>query len=419
MEIYISMNDGKKLIKYIFLDTNVFYHCKFFLEIDWKSIFTENVNKVIIKVPYMVMKELDRGKYDKKRAQQVLPILRKLKDKEINEGVELQISIFPTKWEFLKQEWKDKLDKEDPDNRIIAEVLKFSQENPDYDIIFITGDNLPYMTAIGMGINTIFWREQKYKDLFQIQKIKKLKLPDLEICFDPRERKKILTISTQKKPLDLMTYEKIEPLPEDISKMTISEILEQENAEEILPKKFLLPDEQYNRQIKEYNQKIEEYSKYQEIRLFLFNNGMITYNDIDIDMNTTLEKGFRIIHEKDLEKPIKPSRNLFESMINQVFQIGKISRWKRQEVPNVKCYPVVLKENERNNSWHFGYHIKKLKHNQYLELDPIMIRIPDNPKTNKFSFKIYVSRYEEGRIKPQKLFIVLRKNFKKTNNLMM
>ena len=406
------MNESKKLLKYIFLDTNVFYICKFFMDIDWKSIFTDKVDKVIIKVPYMVIKELDKGKYDKKRARQVLPILRKLKDTEIKEGVELQISIFPTKWESLEQGWKDKLDKEDHDNRIIAEVLKFSKKNPYYDVIFITGDNLPCMTATEMGINTIFWRDQKYKNLFQIQKIQKVKLPDLEIYFDSKE-KKILIISTQKKPFNLMVFEKFEALSEDISEMTIPEIFEQENAEELLTKKFHVSDEKYKRQIKEYNQKIEEYNKYQKIRLFLFNNGMIPYNDIDIDINTTLEKDFIIIHNKNLEEPIKPSRNLFENMANQISQITISYFRKKQEEPNVKYYPVELKENEKNNSWHFRYHIEKLKHNQYIELYPIKLRIPDNPKTNKISFKIYISRYEEGRIKPQKLFIVLSKHFKK------
>ena len=210
-----------------------------------------------------------------------------------------------------------------------------------------------------------------------------------------------------------MVFEKFEVLSEDISKMTISEILEQENAEDLLTKKFFVPDEKYKRQIKEYNQKIEEYSKYQKIRLFLFNNGMIPYNDIDIDINTTLEKGFIIIHDKNLEEPIKPSRNLFENMGNQISQITISYFRKKQEEPNVNYYPVELKENEKNHSWHFRYHIEKLKHNQYLELYPIMLRIPDNPKTNKISFKIYISRYEEGRIKPQKLFIVLNKHFKK------
>ena len=38
----------------------------------------------------MVMKELDKGKYKIKRARQVLPKLRELKDKEIQSGVELQ-----------------------------------------------------------------------------------------------------------------------------------------------------------------------------------------------------------------------------------------------------------------------------------------------------------------------------------------
>jgi rRNA-processing protein FCF1 len=104
------MKTMKKLTKFVYIDTNIFYHCRFFTEIDWKSIFKENVDKVVIRVPYMVMKELDKGKYKFKRARQVLPKLRELKDREIKNGVELEISLFPTKWESLDSEWKEKLD---------------------------------------------------------------------------------------------------------------------------------------------------------------------------------------------------------------------------------------------------------------------------------------------------------------------
>lgn len=88
MEISIQ----KKVIKYVFPDTNVFYYCKFFTEIDWKSLFPEeNIDKIIIEVSYTVLKELDKGKYKKKRARQVLSRFQEIEKNEIQKNIELEL----------------------------------------------------------------------------------------------------------------------------------------------------------------------------------------------------------------------------------------------------------------------------------------------------------------------------------------
>ena len=128
--------------KYIFLDTNVFLHCKTFTEIDWRSLFeeTRNDDEIVIVVPYMVNKELDNLKRYEKKARNIQNKLKELKDVEFKEGISLNISFFPTKWSSLKPEWAEKLDENESDCKIIAEILVFKENNPEDKVYFVTLD---------------------------------------------------------------------------------------------------------------------------------------------------------------------------------------------------------------------------------------------------------------------------------------
>ena len=53
--------------KYIFLDTNVFIHCKEFTRIQWKKLFKDKVNRVELIIPEIVLDELDDLKYKEGR----------------------------------------------------------------------------------------------------------------------------------------------------------------------------------------------------------------------------------------------------------------------------------------------------------------------------------------------------------------
>lgn len=404
--IKITKTQNKKIIKYIFLDTNVFYHCKFFTEIDWKSLFSsESVENIIIKVPNMVLRELDKGKYDKKRVRQVISKFEELKkNPEFKDGIKIQFSLFPTKWDTLEHEHQEILDPEVNDHHIIAEILNFCKDYPKENIYFVTGDILPSMVSMEIGINTIYCRDEKFKEIFYDVKVKKKSLPDLQISFDHEGKEFCVEISSEKKHPELMEFEKSKYLSNIPSKMSSKEIKESERKNEAISKMFQDIEEIFTRKVEDYNKKILEYVQYREIELYLINNGIIPYNNIDINITTTLEKGFEIKNKEELPKPTKPGRGFDFSGL---FDFPRIFA-KRKE-PNVKYYEIKEEHHEKNIYWSFGYHIDKLKHGDYEKLYPIMIRIPDNPKTNEITLKYVFTQEEEGKIKTQRLKILLSK----------
>ena len=401
--IKISKSQNKKKIKYIFLATNVFYHCKFFTEIDWKSLFpSESVEKIIIKVPNMVLRELDKGKFDKKRVKQVLSRFQELENSEFKESVVLQLSLYPTKWDSLDPKHQEVLDQKVKDHHIIAEILNFCIKYPREDIYFVTGDFLPSRVSMEMGINTINWRNKKYEEIFQDLRIRKKKLPDLQICFDLEDQTCCIEISSEKKIPELMTFEKSEDFSVDLHKMSTKEIIESDFASKLIQSWNQKKDEMLKKEVEDYNKKILEYTKYRKVNLFLINNGIFPYNNIDINITTTLEKGFKIKYKKKLPKPIKPKSTIdFERLLD--FR-GIFSK---KKVPNVKYYEIEKKQYEKNNNWTFGYHIDKLKHGDYEKLYSIMICIPDNPRTKEITFKCVFTQDEEGKIKTQRLKIFI------------
>jgi len=48
-------------MKMLVLDTNLLLHRKFITEISWESILVDQ--KIIILIPYVVLKEIDKAKY--------------------------------------------------------------------------------------------------------------------------------------------------------------------------------------------------------------------------------------------------------------------------------------------------------------------------------------------------------------------
>lgn len=381
-------------IKYIFLDTNVFYHCKEYREIEWKSIFTEDLDKLIIKVPNMVLKELDYGKNLNKDysiiARKVISSFRVYENVEFKEDIKLELSIFPPKWDKLDSESKVLLDKDDKDHNIIAEILIFCKEHNNDDVIFITGDFLPFRIGTKLGIKVINWRDEKYNKLFQNLKIKKKKefQPEIGVIMEyQNQSSNLIEVSLE---IDPPKYLKLEN-----EKKTQSDL-----GHPLLDFKS---DRVFQKEIDNYNQKIDDFSHYRRIELYAFNKGFNPYTNIDILIYTKLEKDFIIKYERDVEMPNKPSR-----VINVASPIYTPSIALRRE-PNVRYIPVEKNETAKNTEWFFGFNIKKIKHNDSVSLYPIMLWIPENPKTKKIIFKSTFTQDEPGRIKPYYLSINLKK----------
>lgn len=182
------------MTRYIFLDTNVFLHCKAFTEIDWRTLFkeTQKDDELVIVVPYMVNKALDELKKYEKKARNIQSKLKELRDVKFKEDITLNISVFPTKWSTLKSEWADLLDENESDCKIIAEILVFKKNHPDDEVLFVTGDNTPYFQADALGFNTIFWLDEEYEPIFKPSEIiptRKNKLTDLNLLFKNKNNK--------------------------------------------------------------------------------------------------------------------------------------------------------------------------------------------------------------------------------------
>ena len=64
-------------------------------------------------------------------------------------------------------------------------------------------------------------------------------------------------------------------------------------------------------------------------------------------------------------------------------------------------------EKERNIVWKLVYHIDRIKHNNFMELNPLCIFIPDSYNTDRIQFRIAYTHEEDGTIKEQKRIIYL------------
>jgi len=421
------------MTKYIFLDTNVFLHCKVFTEIDWRDLFeeTQKNDEISIVVPYIVNKELDNLKGYEKKARNIQKKLRELKDVEFKEGITLNITLFPTKWSILKPDWVEKLDENDSDCQIIAEVLVFKEEHPDDEILFITGDNTPYFQANALGINTVFWLDEEYESIFkpiEIQTASINKLTDLKIFFKNNDNKYEISSEnelsldefvTEEFPdfLDLMNDEEIETIiSEDdqdhkiLEKMTIKEAKEKgltvgdflgPSASKLFSRlsSNLKSREQFKEEILKFYEEMKEYRKYFEIELFLTNRGNKPYNNVNIEIYTVLEKGFELNSKEELEKPEKPKR---ERAFFPYTSFPSILPIQHKEY-NVKYRTPQKIEKERNDIWIFGYSVKKIQHNDRLRLYPIMIKFPEVFKMKKIQLHCAFKHDEEGITKELKL----------------
>ena len=422
------------MTKYIFLDTNVFLHCKTFTEINWRKLFeeTQRTDEIFIVVPYMVNKELDSLKGSEKKARNLQKKLRELKDVEFEEGITLNITLFPTKWSILKPEWAEKLDENDSDCHIIAEVLAFKEKHPDDEIYFITGDNSPYFQANALGINTIFWLDDKYTTIFKpVEKRKEKKFTDLKIYFKNDDNKYEIS------PEDELSLEELiaEEFPDFTNIMDNEEkktiisnddqdrkILEKITIKDAKEKGLIVDDlikslgpnamfsllasnlksrKQFKEEVLKYYEEMKEYRKYIEIELFLNNRGNKPYNNVNIEIFTVLEKEFELKSKEELEMPEKPKR---ERSFFPFIKYPSILSTQHREY-NVKYSSPQKIEKNKNDIWVFGYSVRKIQHNDTLQLYPIMIKFPEVFKMKKIQLHCTFLHDEEGATKDQKLEI--------------
>ena len=147
--------------KFIFIDTNVFIQCRNIEQLPLEELFGKDEH-IILFIPRTVLEEIDRHKQDgnsrrAKRARKANSFIRKIiftKHTKIiikNEKPLVEISFPPEVNSYCNL--PNFLDLSRPDDRIIAEILRYKKEHPDHHVAILTHDTGPLLTGKRCGIS--------------------------------------------------------------------------------------------------------------------------------------------------------------------------------------------------------------------------------------------------------------------------
>lgn len=147
-------------MKTIFLDTNIFIQCRDLEQLPLAEAFGEEKH-ILLLIPRAVQKEIDRHKQEghtrrAKRARRASSFFRRIilsQDTKIiikDSDPIVEISFTP----LLNSncELPDILDMSQPDDRILAEIINYKHRYSDADVLFLTHDTNPLLTAKRCGL---------------------------------------------------------------------------------------------------------------------------------------------------------------------------------------------------------------------------------------------------------------------------
>jgi hypothetical protein len=141
--------------KTIFLDTMIYLHYKAVEEVDWRNVF--GVDEVLVVVPRITIRELDKHKDHhesskiRNRARKRLQIIEKWAEAEtttVRPGVLARVyNKLPT-CDFAALH----LDRNRADDLLVATIAQYQQDNPTQQVLLITQDTTPRLTARALGL---------------------------------------------------------------------------------------------------------------------------------------------------------------------------------------------------------------------------------------------------------------------------
>ena len=263
-------------MKYLVLDTNIFLHYKDFEQIDWKSLFKEDV---VVCVPQRVIEEIDkhkdqsRGKLQK-RARKLSARFSEILLQDAATKVPVEIMDNPPSTAFDDPQYH----KEVADDWIILSALHSSQDLA--DVVIVSGDNGILLKAKQHGLG--FYKMQ---DEFLLadepseeeKEIKRLKqqiskyenrLPAPEVVF--RDETQLLTID---KPAFINVNAELEQYQEELKSSHPYESMAEasKEASDYLLGRLALQTYSTAEQKQEYNKELDEYfrgkARYKELQL--------------------------------------------------------------------------------------------------------------------------------------------------------
>lgn len=406
-------------MKYIFLDTNIFFHFQYFEAIDWLSEASTSECKLMISP--IVVDELDEKKIGtnklSSKARKVLNRLEALMDidnAEVQEKVFIEVILNkPQKKTYEEYE----LNFNEQDHRLIASILEFRDKKGDVDIVLCTNDIGPRLRAKQYGITPLKLNEKyllPFQESEEEKTIKKLerenralknKIPILSLRFS--DSKEFVQFHVQS-GTDVDFEEFKSKVMDDVkSKNAYMEHVDPfKNPAALISQNMLgLTAEQIN----SFNEKLDTFfNAYEkaivefyenenrknlifEFNLVLVNSGNTPAEDIDIHLH--FPDGFELIEtdelNDDIELPEPPYRpkNQFDLGSSPISSFP--SFYPNLEVgSNIKFNSPTIK---KINSYDVDFYRKSLKHGYPEELESLSVVFGNYEEIKNFQIEYEIS----------------------------
>lgn len=327
----------------IVVDTNIILHGKSLEELPWSKIFGAIPEEILI--PYKVIQELDRKKYEHKyceRARKGLKKLTKLIKNEMQSKINARYCLMETS--FSPEEFETGLKPNLDDDCILNGIIKYQKESGK-QVVLLTGDSSLSLKAplFSIRVKMLASEYQLEIDDSNQKEIKRLKsqikelknkMPTLNICFENKQTKKDISFDYKKRissDKELQKYRddlirKCPSLPySDDAETTLKKIDKQTLAMgAIIPgisffvaeekrKKYNEERETYIKRIDPHIREMQKYDKIHsrsfEFKLLIDNSGTCSASSVSVKLQ--FPDGFKLIdldcNEIDkIERPPTP-----------------------------------------------------------------------------------------------------------------
>lgn len=412
-------------MNYVFLDTNIFLHCKYFEQLDWPNILNKQKDIVITLTP-SVIAELDKHKYNKnpkiaERVKKLLPKIESFIDNpELCKYSLKHITSRPLDLTFIE----NNLVKNEQDDCLLASIIQFTQFLEENDsVALITNDFGIRLKAKSLKIIAMKLpdhcllpneRDESEIKIFKLQNELndlKNKSPILSLSFANKSN----LIKFKKNSFELSKQEFVEiemkKVKSDNPHLVYRDLFKSKNPKHSIT--FSNPNQLFlsESQIIDYNLKINEYYAEQikyveslfdsfvfelntiEINLFLNNNG--TAPALDIDIEIYFPDGFEILQENNLPKilpipslPYKPKHIYDFNLNSSSFDLSYLGESGAMDFLNSNRFSI-----KKTNSYLISTSINSLKHNQIFELEKLYVKFEDINVAKGFTidYKLIVS----------------------------
>jgi rRNA-processing protein FCF1 len=395
--------------KTIFVDTNTFLHYAPPEEIDWFRIVGTNSIRIIIS--YVVLRELDKIKYEnrsskiKERARESLRRIEKYSSAEQNSdsGLSFLITDHVSGFNFLKHG----LDPQLFDDRIIGDIITYRKTHKKNNIILLTNDLSFNFRAKKYEIDSISLgdeyklkeepdeNEKKIKQLERELAYYKDKNPQPKISFHGGHNRKVFKIRKPYEPKEgnidniISRIKRSNPRIEARIGGGLFDIMNGITSEEM---------ERYNKEYSDYERAIEKYVKEStewknivrrsiKLELILFNHGNAPAEDIDISL--VFPGHVKLIRSdyfpKLIGKPEYPEEpKTMSEKLGASIRLNSILYNSTNETDTESQRMEVI------DSGIFEFYVDKLKHNRSKSLPILYVFFPYNgePKGFKIEYRI-------------------------------